>query len=209
MKTRILPLLALAGALFGCVQENHASPEFTGICANPAPSDTGCSYAATCEQYALFNYYYDPFAAADLEVPIEMRNQLADNSDPSSGRINTNDAVIQQFNFEYLIGGNTPVLTASEDVNFTLPAASSKTAIVPVIPASLNGLMRTLPAGTAFVVAVRAAGRYADERYFETGPFRVPAGVATYSPPLICTAPDFLAACPKIGQSGSYACLTP
>ena len=208
MKTRIPPLLALA-ALLGCIQENHASPEFMGICTNPAPDKSGCLYSPTCDSYALFTYVYDPAATPDLLVPIEMRNQLADNSDPTSGRVNTNDAVIQQFNFEYLIGSNTPVLTASENVSVVLPAATTKTALVPVIPASLNATMSALPAGTQFVVNVRAAGRYADERYFETGPFRVPAGLITYSPPLTCTAPDQLEACPQRGQSGSYACVTP
>ena len=209
MKTRIPPLLALATALFGCVAENHASPEFMGICTNPAPDASGCLYSPTCDSYALFTYVYDPAAIPDLLVPIEMRNQLADNSDPTSGRVNTNDAVIQQFNFEYLIGSNTPVLTASENVSVVLPAATTKTALVPVIPASLNATMSALPAGTQFVVNVRAAGRYADERYFETGPFRVPAGLLTYSPPLTCTLPDQLEACPQKGQSGSYACVTP
>ena len=210
MKTRIPPLLALA-ALLGCIQENHASPELMGICANPAPEAGGCSYAATCEQYALFTYFYDPTAAPDLLVPIEIRNQLADNSDPTSGRVNTNDAVIQQFNFEYLIGSNTPVLTASENVSVVLPAATTKTALVPVIPASLNATMSALPPGTQFVVNVRAAGRYTDERYFETGPFRVPAGLAAAGafPPLPCVAPEVSRACPQPGQSNTQACVTP
>ncbi|HEY6105537.1 MAG TPA: hypothetical protein VIV59_06125 [Anaeromyxobacteraceae bacterium] len=212
MKTRILPLVALAAAsLFGCSQENHASPEFMGICANPAPSATGCSYSATCEQYALFTYTYDPTVARELRVPIEMLNQLASNADPSSGRLNTNDAVIQQWNFEYLFGGSV-ALTAAESTNVVLPASTHKTAVVPVVPASLNTTMRTLAAGTSFVVNVRAAGRYADERYFETGPFKVPArvdGFATFTPPITCTAPAFLVVCPQGGQSGTYGCVTP
>ncbi len=208
MKTRVLPLLALAAAL-GCYQENHASPEFMGICAAPTPDKDGCVYPAACDLFALFTYVYDPTVAPDLLVPIEMQNQLASNADPTSGRVNTNDAVIQQFNFEYLIGSNTPAFTASQDVNLVLPVASTKIALVPVIPASLNAVMQGLPAGTQFVVNVRAAGRYADERYFETGPFRVPAGVAAYSAPVSCVAPAFLGACPQVGQAGSYACVTP
>ena len=207
MKTRIPPLLALAGALCGCPQENHAGPEFFAICSNPEPTP-GCLYPAACEQIALFNYAYDPTVAPDLLVPIEMNNPLLDNSDPSSGRVNTNDAVIQQWRLEYLAGGIS-VATAAYDQTQVVPAASHTVALVPVIPVSLNLWAQGLPSGAELVVNVRAAGRYLDERYFETGPFRVPVSIGTYSAPLNCTPPDELRACPQVGQTGSYACVTP
>ncbi len=206
MTTRILPLLALSAALCGCPQENHASLEFFGICSNPAPTATGCTYSSTCDTYALFTYRYDPTAVADLLVPIEMSNQLPNNADLSSGRVNTNDAVIQQWRFEYVYNG-TIFATAAESANFTLPAQQHKVAMVPVVPASLNGLMTGL-VGVDFDVNVRAAGRYLDETYFETGPFKVPVGVATYVPPFTCTT-GTLEGCPQKGQSGSYACVSP
>jgi hypothetical protein len=207
MKTPILPLLALAAALCGCPQENHASLEFFGICANPAPAATGCPYADTCGTYALFTYLYDPLVDSELLVPIEFFNQLPDNSDPSSGRVNTNDAVVQQWRFEYVFAG-TVFATAAASDNFVVPVQSHKVAMVPVIPASLNTLMRGLT-GIEIDVNVRAAGRYLDDRYFETGPFKVPAGTGIYVPPATCTAPAVLQACPQLGQSGTYACVTP
>ena len=206
MKNRILPLVALAAVLCGCPQENHVGPEFLAICANPEPDTGGCIYSSTCDAIALFNYQYDPAVAPDLLVPIEIFNQLVDNSDPSSGRLNTNDAVIQQWRFEYWYGG-VMVNTAAANQTLVVPASSHAVGLVPVIPAELNGWASAMPPGD-IVVDVRAAGRYADERYFETGPFRVPVGVTTYVP-YFCTAPDVLRACPQIGQSGTYACVTP
>ncbi|HET6923779.1 MAG TPA: hypothetical protein VFI16_11595, partial [Anaeromyxobacteraceae bacterium] len=94
---------------------------------------------------------------------------------------------------------------ATAATNLVLPTSSHKTALVPVFPASVRGLMAGLY-GIDFEVNVRAAGRYADERYFETGPFRVPAGVRVYSPPRTCVSPSVLIACPRIGQAGSYDC---
>lgn len=214
MKTRFLPLLALAAALSACHQENQASLEFYGICDNPKPDGTtgGCTYTSSCALYALFTYWYDPISASELLVPIEMFNQLPNNADLSAGRVNTNDAVIQEWRFEYLLGGILFADATSPD-NVVVPAGSHKTAIVPVFPASMNALMSAFPSGTTFVVNVRAAGRYLDDRYFETGPFRVPAAVkspyTTYAPPPTCTAPAYAAACPQIGQSATYGCVTP
>ena len=206
MKSHILALAALAATAAACVQENHSSVEFRGICANPAPdtSTGGCVYDSTCGAYALFTYWYDPSVAAELLVPIEMFNQLPDNTDLSIGRLNTNDAVIQQWRFEYLLGGFVVLEEAAED-NLVVPAASHTVALVPVIPSSLNALVSGLGAGS-IVVNIRAAGRYLDERYFETGPFKVPAEFCNgcYTPPITCTTQ--LLACPQTGQTGSYVC---
>lgn len=207
MKTRILPLVAFSAALCACPQENHVGPEFLGICANPAPDAEGCSYSPTCDQIALFNYHYDPTVASELLVPIELFNQLADNSDPSSGRLNTNDAVIQQWRFEYVYGG-VMVATGAANQTLVVPAGSHTVGLVPVIPAELNAWAAGMPPGD-IVVNVRAAGRYADERYFESGPFRVVTGVISYAPPISCTAPEILLACPQVGQSGTYGCVAP
>lgn len=209
MKTRTLALAALAAALCGCPQADHASLEFYGICAGPKPDTSttagGCTYSSTCALYALFHYWYDPAVLAQMVVPIEMFNQLPNNADLSSGRVNTNDAVIQQWRLEYDMGGGVTLPVAVQD-NFTVPAASHKTALVPVFPTSVNALMRTLPAGTEITVSVRAAGHYLDERTFETGPFKLPAGVRTYVAPVTCVAPKVVVACPAVGQEGTYDC---
>ncbi len=207
MKTRILPLALLGAALSGCIQENYASLEFYGVCAGPTPDTTtgACVYSASCDLYALFTYWYDPAVVSELLVPIEMFNQLPNNADLSAGRVNTNDAIIEEWRFEYLVG-DLVAMEATAAENMVVPAASHKTALVPVFPASLNGIMSALPANWQFTVNVRAAGRYNDERSFETGPFKVAAGKRSYSAPLSCVAPKFLAACPQIGQEGSYAC---
>lgn len=210
MKIRIPALLALASAaLLACEQENHAGPEFVAICANPDPDAGGCTYASTCDAVALFNYAYDPFVADDLLVPIEFSNPLLDNSDPSSGRVNTNDAFIQQWRFEYLAPATgAVVMTARFDQALTVPTEGTTVGLVPVIPESLRAWAQAL-VGVDLVVNVRAAGRYADDRYFETGPFRVPVGIGFAAPAISCTAPAVPRACPQLGQSGTYACVTP
>ncbi len=99
MKTRILPLALLGAALSGCIQENYASLEFYGVCAGPTPDTTtgACVYSASCDLYALFTYWYDPAVVSELLVPIEMFNQLPNNADLSAGRVNTNDAIIEEW----------------------------------------------------------------------------------------------------------------
>ena len=208
MKNPILPLLALSAALCGCPQENHASVEFFAICGNPTPDTSGCTYSATCDSIATLPYRYDPTVAPDLLVPIEFFNQLPNNADLSSGRVNTNDAVIQQWRFEYVYAGII-FATAAESVAVVIPAGAHQTAIVPVVPTSLNALMTGL-VGVDFDVNVRAAGRFLDETYFETGPFKVPAGVRSAPfTSLTCGTGSLLAGCPQDGQSGAYACVPP
>lgn len=207
MKTRILPLALLAAALAGCGQANHASLEFLGICSNPAPTNTGCLYQNTCGTIADFVYWYDPAAAVELLVPIEMFNQMPNNADASSGRVNTNDAVIQQWRLEVRYG-SLVVATVNAGVNLVVPANSHQVAIVPVLPVNLNTMMRGFY-GWEFSVRVRAAGRYLDETYFETGPFNVPVQILYAPTPRPCTPPAYAWNCPQPGQAGTPGCVTP
>ena len=89
-----------------------------------------------------------------------------------------------------------------------VPAGTHAVAVVPVIPVSLNAWAQAT-VGVGLVVNVRAAGRYNDARTFETGPYKVPVFTWTpYAAPFGCTAPATLAACPQLGQTGTYACVS-
>lgn len=204
MKTPTLALAALA--LSGCVLDNYASPEFYGVCANPAPdSTTGfCTYSSTCGTY-MSNYWYDPTSPYGLVVPIEMFNQLPNNADVTALRVNTNDAVIEQWEFDYAVGNPGSYVTfqsASIGTTVVVPAASHTVALVPVVP---PGLAVLLP---YFVVNVRAVGRYLDDRTFETAPFGVQVYQATYVPPTLSSCTGYVAVCPQPGQASTPGCVT-
>ncbi len=206
MKTPILALAALAAALSGCVLDNYASPEFFGICGNPAPdSTTGfCTYSSTCGTY-MSSYWYDPAYGNGLVVPIEIVNQLPNNADVTALRVNTNDAVIEQWEFDYAVGNPGSYATfqsATFGTTVVVPAASHVVALVPVVPAGLGVFL------PAFIVNVRAVGRYLDDRTFETGPFGVQVYQATYSAPVLSSCTGYVGICPQPGQAGTPGCVT-
>ena len=213
MKTRILPLAALAAVLSGCPLENEASIQFYAVCFPPAPDTTtgACIYPDSCEAVALGTFWADvdyltqPGRSGMAEAPIEIRNQLPSNADESIGRVNTNIAYIQQFRFEFVLPGSGATLPEEwVDANVTVPTSGSTVALVPVLPPATTALLSGL-AGH-LMVNVRAVGQYADERYFETGPFKVPVDFCSgcYIAPVCTTA---VIACPQEGQYAAYDCL--
>lgn len=208
MKTRILSLLPLAAALCGCLHENEASVQFYAVCYPPTPTATGCSYPDKCDQVALGTFWADTAVVREAVAPIEIRNQLPDNRDLSSGRLNTNVAYIQQFRMEFVLPGSGATLPEEwVDANVTVPTNGSTVGLVPILPPNIM----TILAGTTghLMVNVRAVGRFADERYFVTGPFKVPVDICTgCSGAIACTAPAVAAACPQLGQYAAQACVT-
>ena len=213
MKTRILPLAALAAALAGCVQENEASIQFYAVCYPPEPDATtgACVYPESCEAVALGTFWADVSAVsavAGAVAPVEIRNQLFSNADDSVGRVNTNIAYIEQFRLEFVLPGGAMLPEEWVDANVTVPTSGSTVALVPVLPAYTASVIGALiGTGSAhLVVNVRAAGVYADERTFETGPFKVPVDVCNgcYTAPGCGLTALF--ACPQEGQYAFYAC---
>ncbi len=189
MKTPLLVLAALAATLSGCSVDNYASPEFMGICVSPGPDTTtgACTYSAPCSAY-LTSFWYDASYAGTLVVPIEMFNQLPNNADQSAWRVNTNDAVIEEWRIE--VGGVT-IATAS--TSLVIPAGTHVVALVPVVP-------------VVGAVSIRAAGRYLDDRTFVTGAFGVTIFPGTYAP-MTCTT-GTAKACPRAGQEATQGCVT-
>ncbi len=205
MTTRILPLVALAAALAGCLQENHASIEFEAVCFPPEPDATKgtCDYSNTCDKVLGGTFWADVSVVTEAVALIQINNQLPNNEDLSAGRVNTNDAFIQQFRFEF-VGTALPEVWV--DANVTVPAASSQLAFVPVLPPST--VLALTAASGHLVVTVRAAGRYTDERTFVTGPYKVPVDFCSgcFVPPTCASGVYFV--CIQPGQSGNYVCKT-
>src|SRR5512147_3013020 len=101
MKTRLtVACIALLGALAaasGCV-DNRASVQVQYLC-EPTPD---CTFSNGCDtQYAGY-VIYDPATstAGGVVVFLNVKNQLADNSDVTLGRLNTNDAHVDETRVE-------------------------------------------------------------------------------------------------------------
>ena len=103
MKIRTLAVAALAASLSAC------SSEFSGIniyetCAPPDPDSTSgqCLYPATCDATLASTPTLDVSTAQlDFRLPVQVNNDLVDNSSPTDGRINTNNATVQSWEITY------------------------------------------------------------------------------------------------------------
>ncbi len=218
MKTPALALVAVAAALASCV-ENHVSVEMVKVCTHPKPETQGggCLYPATCElgqlgrQFLYLDGTENAWGAA-LWIPIEFRNQLLDNSDPSAGRVNTNDAFIEEFRVSY---EGVALTDAVYKIAGTVPTDGSAVLLVPVIPTNPTFLQLEAAGlgaeGVVLLAKVRAAGRYGDGSRFVTGEFIVPVDVypSGYVPDGPCPTGEVLRVCPQQGQIHTMDCQAP
>jgi hypothetical protein len=109
-----------------------------------------------------------------MELPIQMNNQLKSNADASTGRVNTNDAHVEQYTITYGVPGfalpGSVALT-----NDTVPAEGNTVVLVEVLPnvtvTQLLVLATATP--TTIVAEVVASGRYDNGNTFETGAYRI------------------------------------
>lgn len=194
MKTRAfllaLPLLAIAGC-----RDNRASIQIQAVC---APTDN-CSFSGTCDAQYIGFATVDSTRTDHLWLLLQVENQLPDNTDRSVGKLNTNDAHIDQVVVEYDgIGLGRAVVDV---IDYRVPASGSSVISVEAIPASLNAtpVLTSFAPTTAtrtMVANVRLRGFYDDGSRFETGEFpvgiRVCAGCLTAATGLCPTA----ATCP-------------
>lgn len=186
MKTR-LSVLALASLALACA-DNNASLEMSGICVPP----DSCSFEAKCDAYVMDPTVLDIATAPSgvLFLPIEVKNQLADNADISVGRVNTNDAFVQEFEVDWKDAALPPEIGRIQQ---TVPASGSTVVGVWIAPPT---------AASRYVANVRLRGIYADQSHFETAQFAVPVTVCSgcLAAQTACTAP-----CPQAGQ-WPFAC---
>ncbi|HUL59237.1 MAG TPA: hypothetical protein VLU43_08180 [Anaeromyxobacteraceae bacterium] len=218
MRTSTIPVLAALLFASGCV-DNRSSVEIFGICAPPTQADT-CSEAATCANSLasprLDHYLTVTFAGATVDNPLEswfqFNNQLVNNADVETGRVNTNDFTATELHLSYDASGVSIPSVHFATGAFTVPAAGTTTMVLSLIPETLSpqiGAAMTARGLTnvPVVVHLRLFGHLLDGSTIETGTFDVAVNVynddlcnATVGP---AADPPFLSPCdcPTAGQS--------
>jgi hypothetical protein len=204
----LVPLALLFG--LGCGADNRSSVVLVDVCAPPAPDTKAgaCIYPAKCDLFLVGLPEIDVAVAPTLELPVQMNNQLASNADTSVGRVNTNDAFIEEYRIRYEGLALTAVRVPASD---TVLAGGTIAPAITVMPISTVGELKKLVGGGGSITViadVHAVGRYGDERTFETGELRIPVSVCSGCLTLgSCPPGTTLVACPQKGQTASSACL--
>jgi hypothetical protein len=151
---------ALAGA-GGCA-DNRASIQVQAVC---VPTDD-CTFSDTCDAQYIGYPTLDTTTSTSgvLWLILQVENPLPDNSDEEIGRVNTNDAHIDETVIEYE-GSIGTLGRAAIGSNFYVPASGSAVVSVQV---PLSG------ASAGVVIAkIRMRGYLDDDSRFETGEFPV------------------------------------
>jgi hypothetical protein len=159
MKTRTALLAVLAAAL-ACA-DNRASIQIQAICYPTA----ACGAKGGCEKVltGVPSLASDTTNGAALVLELQVENQLPQNGDSKLGRVNTNDAHIDEIAIEY---DGAPIAPVTIDTSSWIPAATTATALVfiPVPPTSPD----------AYITArLRLRGYLDDSSRFETGEFPI------------------------------------
>jgi hypothetical protein len=191
MKTRLaaLAFVAALGALAGAsgCADNRASVQIDMIC---VPTKD-CTFASTCEKEYVG---YPTFDVGSTTAPrsgglmlfLQVANQVPSNEDLSAGRVNTNDAHVDEIAVtvegatvaDYEIGGNG-----------LLPAGGTSIVGVPI--AIVGG-------GTGEALAkIRLRGYYDHGARFETGEFPVAIAICSGCLGTLCDTPT---TCPENGE---------
>jgi hypothetical protein len=212
MRTRAfagLIALPLAFGLPGCV-DNQAFIEFANLCfPQPATAANTCPASSnTCTTIVgEGRLFVDIGVVGELIQQIQINNQLPDNADATTGRVNTNDALIEEFRFTYSTAGASIPSTSSPQT-VLVPAANSQSPFVIVMPPGIIAVLSALSTPREVVVNVSAAGHLKDGSTFVAGPYPIPvdvcsgcAGVTTC--PQAGQLPTY---CPQFGQTASVAC---
>ncbi|ACG71919.1 conserved hypothetical protein [Anaeromyxobacter sp. K] len=210
MKTRLATLL-LATAALACTVDNNASIQVVALC---APPEETCATDGGCGAYlASQPFVYLEGGTNFLELFVEMTNQLADNSDPSAGRLNTNDAYLEKYRLSY----RSAFFSYS---NYDFPASgilraeSTSAPVVRLIPeaisAPMSAAMTNAGVTTGLVeVELTVTGHYASGDSFEVGGVTFPVDVHNDAfPGYACpNATDTITyVCPNTAQTAEYTC---
>lgn len=214
MKLRACALLLAAGLATGCT-DNDASVLIDAACFPPAPEDGQCVVSDTCDLFLTGVPFVDLAATGDsFLLPLQLRNQLADNADESSSSTNTNIAFIDELQFTYRAPGflleevRAPMTSFAIDPGGTAVAWMELIAPAAVVPDATTNLA-DLTAATRVTIEVSAIGHYNSGAWFETGSFQIVADMcrgcaATVSP---CATGETFFACPQPGQTSSFECV--
>jgi hypothetical protein len=188
----LLPLLALAAC-----RQNGASVQIQAICA----ATSTCTFSNSCGAVALGNPVLDPGLTDYLTLILQLENQLPDNANGNLGKLNTNDAHVDEgvVDYEGALSGSA-VVPASGLVK----ATSTGLIFVDVIPATRGPALVAAPAFPLFsevLATIRLRGYYDDGTRFETADFpvtvQVSSGTSAFPESAVATCPG---ACPHVGQ---------
>lgn len=219
MKTRLSVLacvLALASA--GCV-DNDASIEILAICAPPEDAEQCRGTSGECEMYLASDRPWVYTRRSDgtlnrLEEFVQINNQLPNNADPDVFRANTNDFIAEEYVLEFKGANGVPKIT--HPANFAIPASSSFSPVIPIIPESaMTFISAALPDSTMprlVIAEITLRGRLVDGSEIETGVFSVAVDVFdAVFPGFGCPKPTEIvtAVCPNDGQTASVTCEEP
>ena len=154
MNTRIIPLLAVLAALTasGCA-DDRMSLEIRQTC---YPTDT-CVFSDTCDAQYLGTY--TQVGANPLRVYFEIANQVPNNGDLSTGRVNSNDAHVT---------GAAIAFSGGRSGSGTIPLSNQ---VVPAEGTAVIGV--SIPAGGSgkITAGISLTGYFDNGREFETGEF--------------------------------------
>jgi hypothetical protein len=209
--TRKLLIPALATLVLtvlgtGCGRSNQASVEIGALC---YPTED-CTFSSTCDKVLMTGtLWVDLTATPVLVFPIQINNQRPNNADIASGRVNTNNAVIDRFEMTYQVSGST-IAAATSAQTILVPADGSTVAGVTLIPVgAASATLAGLPAGTVVSVQLKVHGSYQDGTEFDTGEHPIPVilqnGLFTgYA----CADPEqtVKSVCPNAGQTANVVC---
>jgi hypothetical protein len=177
MNTRALLLALPVLALAACTRDNRGSIELQAICSPP----TSCTFSSACDAQYIGPVIVDATAAApELPLVVQVENQLADNAGKEAGRVNTNDAHIDEISVSYSAALPSDTFPAN---GFVGAGTSSVVAIYVIRPRAGTdaALAAFVAAGSprTLVANVRLRGYYDDGSRFETGEYSVAINVCS------------------------------
>ncbi len=213
MKTRIaslLPLLALAACA-----KNNASVEIAAVCAPPKDASK-CSFSSKCDMVNIgYNAIDVGVAGASLWLFLQVNNQLPNNENLQTGRLNTNDAWVNEYEITFDVGLSDVTGPVPGGASLVPAGGSTVISILPIDATAAATLATAVPAGAGINIVghLRLKGVYADTTAFETGVFDVAihACSACSGTAPTCAAGDYLAVCPPSWAQSpkSFKCVTP
>jgi len=217
MKRTALLASALALAATGC-KDNIASVEIFAICAPPEDA-AQCGLSGECDRLLAsdrpFVFVTVGGQSNRLEQFIQINNQMPVNETiDANGHVNTNDFIAEEYLFHYR--GAPGVADVRHPANFTVPAESAFSPVVPLIPeGAMTQLNSALGAGGAralVIVEMQVRGHLLDGTELETGIYEVAVDVfdsdfTGFGCPTLGEV--VTAVCPNDGQTASIACDAP
>lgn len=207
MTNRALATATLALALSGCAVE-FSGVSIAGVCSPPTPdaNTAACVYPSTCDAFYAGTPLLDAGASGqslDFRLPVEIDNQLPNNADPANGRVNTNDAQIDNFEVAYE-GVSLPTWNVPATV--TVKAAGTAGALLRLIPVqAFPTIVPPVATTRQMVVSVRAQGKLGSQDSFTTAWVRIPVEVCNGCLATVQWCPSgkaFSGACPSAVASG-------